>query len=246
MITDTDGNEIYVLLDQTNSMRTYEAIFGDLEGRKLCCVRRHITRAFWKDGYYFCTYRPNYPNQRPLIDRDVDNKKVFPFAYLQVFPVKGRFLYRVYDSKEELDPPRLVAQNPWLGYMSVCCTPVVRFGNWSAKFHKDSRRQAAVHVDQWTNTVEVAPGQDLLAALCMAYVFDRVQCQPMVTLMGDQDPEFEGDEPDDASIESTEDMEKKPIHVDMPPEQPPRKGLPASRQPAGAIAYEEPNSPEII
>jgi hypothetical protein len=204
VITDYEGNEMFVLLDQANQMRSYEAVFGDLDGRRLVCVKRHLQRAFWRDGYYFCTYRPNYAGQRPLTEHDVDNKKLYPFSYLQVSPLKGRFFYRLFNADEELDPPRMKAENPWLGFMSVCCTPAVRCGNWTGEFKKTRSSQSMIYVDQWKNVVDVGPGNDLLSALCMAYVFDRVQCQPLVTVVGERDNELEGD---DESIDSAEQEE---------------------------------------
>ena len=139
----------------------------------------------WKDGFYLCTYRPNYAGQRPLKERDIDNKKVFPFSYLEILPMKGEYHYRYFDDKDQLDPPRMIAQNPWLGFMVVCCTPMVRCGKWTASFKRRGLNTTpTLHVDQWRNCVDVGPGNDLLAALCMAYVFDRYQCQPLLTAFG--------------------------------------------------------------
>jgi hypothetical protein len=198
---------MFVLLDQDNGMRSYEAVFGDLDGRRLVCVKRHLQRAFWRDGFYFCTYKPNYPGQRPLTEHDVDNKRLYPFSYLQVSPLKGRFFYRLFNADEELDAPRMKAENQWLGFMSVCCTPAVRCGNWTAEFKKARSDKAMIYVDQWKNVVDVGPGNDLLSALCMAYVFDRCQCQPLVTVMGERDSELEGD--DDDSSSSSEESDSK-------------------------------------
>lgn len=211
VITDYDGNEMFVLLDHTNEMRSYEAVFGDLDGRRLVCVKRHLQRAFWRDGFYFCTYKPNYSGQKPLTERDVDNKKLYPFSYLQISPIKGRFFYRLFDANEELEAPRMRAENPWLGFMSVCCTPSVRMGRWTAEFKRGRSQKSTIYVDQWKNVVDVGPGNDLLAGLCIAYVFDRVQCQPLVTVMGDRDDELEGD---DYSIESKDDPNLKINHND--------------------------------
>ena len=176
-------------------MRSYEAVFGDMYGRRLVCVKRHLLKAFWCDGYYFCTYQPNYPGQRALKETDCDNKKVYPFSYLEVYPLKGRYVYRLFGSDEKLRAPRMVAMNPWYGFMTVCCTPLMRSGSWTCTYRKVGSRQALVHVDQWKNCVVVAPGQDLLMALLMAYVFDRAQCQPLIATFGrdDMDEEFEGD-----------------------------------------------------
>jgi hypothetical protein len=211
VITDYEGTEMFVLLDQTQEMRSYEAVFGDLEGRRLVCIKRHVIKAFWKDGYYFCTYRPNYAGQLPLKDRDVDNKKVYPFSYLQVNPMKGRFFYRYFDNQGGLSPPKMRADNPWLGFMVVCCTPMVRCGKWTASFKRRSlNAPSTIHVDQWRNCVDVGPGNDVLAALCMAYVFDRYQCQPLVTVFG-VDDEDDGDNRDDKSINTHEPGQTDPL-----------------------------------
>lgn len=209
---------MFVLLDQTQEMRSYEAVFGDLDGRRLVCIKRHLIKAFWKDGYYFCTYKPNYEGQKPMAERDIENKRVYPFSYLQVNPMKGRFFYRCFDNQEGLGPPKLRADNPWLGFMVVCCTPMVRTGKWTAAFRRKSAATPTIYVDQWRNCVDVGPGNDLLAALCMAYVFDRYQCQPLITVFG-----LEGDddlEADDKSIDSQEDLEQQQgtVQLDNMPE----------------------------
>lgn len=213
VITDVDGNEIFVVLEQTNEMRSFEVIFGDLEGRKLVCVKRHLMKAIWRDGFYFCTYRPNYPGQKPLSDRDIGNKKVYPFSYLEIQPLKGRFLYRHFDNQERLKPPRMLSQNPWVGFMMVCCTPLMRMGNFTTKFHKPSARATLIDIDQWANTVTVGPGNDLLAALCMAYVFDRVQNQPLITVVGrDEDEEL-----DEVTLEDpVESKNQRNVEVEIP------------------------------
>jgi hypothetical protein len=203
VITDYEGTEMFVLLDQVQQMRSYEAIFGDLDGRRLVCIKRHLITAFWRDGYYLCTYKPNYKNQRPLLERDVDNKKVYPFSYLQVNPMKGRFYYRMFDNQEGLSPPKMRSENPWLGFMVVCCTPIVRTGKWTASFHRKNQNIPTIHVDQWRNCVDIGPGNDVLAALCMAYIFDRYQCQPLITVVGGEKEQYL--QPDDHSIESNDD-----------------------------------------
>lgn len=209
VITDYEGTEMFVLLDQTQAMRSYEAVFGDLEGRRLVCIKRHLLPAFWRDGYYLCTYKPNYRGQKPLADRDVDNKRVYPFSYLQVSPLKGRFYYRVFDNQGGLSAPKLRAENPWLGFMVVCCTPMVRMGKWTASYQRRTSATPTIYVDQWRNCVDVGPGNDLLAALCLAYVFDRYQCQPLVTVFGVGDGDDDQLEADDRSIASEEDDVEK-------------------------------------
>lgn len=207
VITDTEGNEVFVLMEADKSMRGYEAVFGDLEGRKLCCVRRKLHRAPQQDGYYFCTYRPTIDGQPPLAERDCNNKSIYPFAYLEYAPLKGRYWYYLYNMDAEkdemvLDPPTLVGDNPWLGFMMVCCTPFIRCGKWTLNYRKPDSRKSLVAIDQWKNLVEVHEGQDLLAALCMAYVLDKSQCQPMITVIGAMDPEYDNDEDSNGSLDS--------------------------------------------
>jgi hypothetical protein len=215
VITDSDGNEMFVLLDQTQEMRSYEAIFGDLDGRRLCCVKRHLQAQFWKDGYYFCTYEPNYHGQRALSDRDIDNKRVYPYSYLQINPMKGRFYYRLFDNQEGLGPPKLKAEHPWMGYMVVAATPSVRTGRWAIKFKRVTNNVAAITVDQWKNRASVGPGVDLLAALCIAYVFDRFQCQPLITVIG-RDPEDELEPIDDEHTIDSREQDELDVQSNKP------------------------------
>lgn len=199
---------MFVLLDQTQEMRSYEAIFGDLEGRRLCCVKRHLRTQFWKDGFYICTYEPNYRGQRALSDRDIDNKRVYPFSYLQISPMKGRFFYRLFDNQEGLCPPVLKGENAFLGFMAVCATPAVRTGRWTCKFKRVTSATTAVNVDMWKNRVIVGPGFDMLAALCISYIFDRFMCQPLITVLG-RDPEDELEHNDDEHTIISQDQEER-------------------------------------
>jgi hypothetical protein len=194
VITDSNGNEYFVVLDVENKMRSYEAIFGDLEGNRLICVKRHLKKAFWKDGFYFCTYRPNYKGQRALRERDRDNKRVYPHSYVRLDPLKGRFYYAFFDDQQDLGRTRLYAENQWLGMMMVCCTPLMRWGRFTGRFKKKDN-STQIFVDQWRNSVRVLPGQDVLASLCLAYIFDKCQSQPMVAVMGrESDDEYESDD----------------------------------------------------
>ena len=140
----------------------------------------------------------------------MDNKKVYPFSYLQIVPMKGRFFYRIFEGGDELGKVKMVAENPWLGFMTVCCTPMIRCGKWTANFRKNRKRETVIQVDQWANSVHVGKGVDLLAALCIAYVFDRVQCQPLITVLGDQEEEEDG-----MSIESDDGLHQNGEQVEM-------------------------------
>ena len=73
VICDTEGTEWFVLMECDDSMRSYEAIFGDMHGHKMVCVRRKMMKQVWNDGFYICTYKPNFPNQPPLYERDCNN-----------------------------------------------------------------------------------------------------------------------------------------------------------------------------
>lgn len=210
VICDEEGIEWFVLMECDTSMRSYEAIFGDMYGHKLVCVRRKMMRAIWDDGFYICTYRPNFPNQPPLYERDCNNKKVYPFSYLEVNQQKGKFAYRFYEYEDgemrlEDGLPKLVACNGWLGFMTIWCTPMVRCGKWSTEFRRPQARNTLVGINQWKNLVDIEPGQDVLGGLCLGYIFDVCQRQPFVTLVGKQDPEY--DAPDDISLGSDEESD---------------------------------------
>lgn len=72
LITDTFGNPMFSVLDvQHHAMGAYEAIFGDENGHKLCYVKRRLITVYHKDGWDFCTYKPNFPGQPKYKERDM-------------------------------------------------------------------------------------------------------------------------------------------------------------------------------
>lgn len=76
LITDTFGNPIFSVLDvQHHAMGSYEAIFGDENGHKLCYIKRRLITKYWLDGWDFCTYRPNFPGQPKYKERDMYGSK---------------------------------------------------------------------------------------------------------------------------------------------------------------------------
>lgn len=94
----------------------------------------------------------------------------------------------------------LHAMHGWLGSTTVCCTPMVRFGKWQIDFHRPGAGDPELNIDQSKNILEVERGNDLLAALCIAYAFDKALCQPLVTIIGYQEKEHMDD--DDESLDS--------------------------------------------
>lgn len=63
---------MFSVLDvQHHAMGAYEAIFGDENGHKLCYVKRRLITKYVKDGWDFCTYRPNFPGQPKYKERDM-------------------------------------------------------------------------------------------------------------------------------------------------------------------------------
>jgi hypothetical protein len=200
LITDTFGNPIFSVLDvQHHAMGSYEAIFGDENGHKLCYVKRRLITKYWKDGWDFCTYKPNFPGQPKYKERDMYGKSVYPFSFLQVRPLKCRYAYSVHKEDLENMDTQLEAMHGWLGSMTVCCTPMIRFGKWQLDFHRPGSGDPEINIDQSKNLLEVERGNDLLAALCMAYAFDRALCQPLVTIIGYQEKEHMDD--DDESLD---------------------------------------------
>jgi hypothetical protein len=94
---------------------------------------------------------------------------------------------------------QLEAMHGWLGSMTVCCTPMVRLGKWQLDFHRPGAGDPEINIDQAKNLLEVERGNDLLAALCIAYAFDKALCQPLVTIVGYQEKEHMDD--DDESLD---------------------------------------------
>mmetsp|Transcript_10788 Transcript_10788/g.12352 ORF Transcript_10788/g.12352 Transcript_10788/m.12352 type:complete len:304 (+) Transcript_10788:168-1079(+) len=200
VITDTYGNPIFSVLDvQHQAMGAYEAIFGDENGHKLCYVKRRLITKSWLDGWDFCTYAPNFPDQPKYKERDMYGKSVYPFSFLSVRPMKCRYSYSIHNEDMEDTDIQLEAMHGWLGSMTVCCTPLVRFGKWQLDLHRPGAGDPEINIDQSKNLLEVERGNDLLAALCIAYAFDKALCQPLVSIIGYQEKEHLDD--DDDSLE---------------------------------------------
>mmetsp|Transcript_1243 Transcript_1243/g.2175 ORF Transcript_1243/g.2175 Transcript_1243/m.2175 type:complete len:354 (+) Transcript_1243:112-1173(+) len=200
LITDTYGNPIFSVLDvQHHAMGAFEAIFGDENGHKLCYVKRRLITKYWKDGWDFCTYKPNFPDQPKYKERDMYGKAIYPFSFLQIRPTRCHYSYQVHEEDLSGMDLQLEAMHGWLGSMTVCCTPMVRLGKWQLDFHRPGAGDPEINIDQSKNLLEVERGNDLLAALCIAYAFDKALCQPFVTIIGYQEKEHMDD--DDESLD---------------------------------------------
>lgn len=201
LITDTFGNPMFSVLDvEHEAMGAYQAIFGDENGHKLVYVKRRLITLYNRDGWDFCTYKPNFPGQPKYKERDMYGKSVYPFGFLSIRPLKCKYEYSVHRSDMEGMEPLLHAMHGWLGSMTVCCTPTVRFGKWQLDFHRPNCGDPELRIDQSKNLVEVERGNDLLAALCISYAFDKALCQPLVTIVGYKEKEHMDD--DDDSLDS--------------------------------------------
>jgi hypothetical protein len=125
---------------------------------------------------------------------------------------------------------------------------MVRFGKWQIDFHRPGAGDPEINIDQSKNLLEVERGNDLLAALCIAYAFDKALCQPIVTIIGYQEKEHMDD--DDDSFDSLEpEGSGRAVAPNDPPAYP---ALPAPEEeeepfePAGYLGYEEdPENPEV-
>jgi hypothetical protein len=157
---------------------------------------------------------------------------------LLIRPLKCKYAYSVHEEDMESMDTFLEAMHGWLGSMTVCCTPMVRLGKWQIDFHRPGASDPEINIDQSKNLLEVERGNDLLAALCISYAFDKALCQPLVTIIGYQEKEHMDD--DDDSLEDF-DMEAQPQHPALPaPEYDDRE------EPAGYIGYDEPEpQPEV-
>eukprot|EP00934_Nitzschia_sp_Nitz4_P000106 Nitzschia sp. Nitz4//scaffold10_size219509//149937//151033//NITZ4_001446-RA/size219509-augustus-gene-0.278-mRNA-1//-1//CDS//3329532974//106//frame0 len=243
LITDTYGNPIFSVLDvQHHAMGSYEAIFGDENGHKLCYIKRRLITKYWLDGWDFCTYKPNFPDQPKYKERDMYGKSVYPFSFLQVQPLKCRYQYSVHEENLEGMEVHLEAMHGWLGSMTVCCTPMVRLGKWQLEFHRPSAGDPEINIDQSKNLLEVERGNDLLAALCIAYAFDKALCQPLVTIIGYQEKEHPDD--DDDSDESFEPEAPRNYPMLMAPPEEEDEEYDEEFVPAGYLGYEDPDAEE--
>ena len=130
-----------------------------------------------------------------------------------VRPLKCRYAYSVHEEDMESMDTFLEAMHGWLGSMTVCCTPMVRLGKWQIDFHRPGASDPEINIDQSKNLLEVERGNDLLAALCIAYAFDKALCQPLVTIVGYQEKEHMDD--DDDSLDG--DLEEAMNYPALPP-----------------------------
>ena len=129
-----------------------------------------------------------------------ETESVFPFSFLHIRPMRCRYEYAVHRDDLEGTDTIMHAMHGWLGSMTVCCTPMVRFGKWQVEFHRPGAGDPELNIDQSKNLLEVERGNDLLAALCIAYAFDKALCQPLVTIIGYEEKEHLDD--DDDSLDS--------------------------------------------
>jgi hypothetical protein len=164
---------------------------------------------------------------------------VYPFSFLQVKPTKCRYEYSIHEEDLENMDCHLEAMHGWLGTMTICCTPMVRFGKWQMDFHRPGAGDPELNLDQSKNLLEVERGNDLLAALCIAYAFDKALCQPLVTIIGYQEKEHMDDD-DSLEDEDYYDDQQYPalMAADQPQEEYPALQYEGEEfEPAGYIGY---------
>ena len=118
---------------------------------------------------------------------------VYPYSYLEIHPTKSYYSYSIHQHNMQDMDIMLEAMQSWIGATTICCTPFTRLGKWSLEFHRPGNSRTQVRIDQQTNITEIQPGNDVLAALCISYAFDKALCQPMVTIIGYQETEYRGD-----------------------------------------------------
>ncbi len=179
------------------------------------------------------------------------SESVYPFSFLQIHPLKCRYEYCVHQEDLGGMDTQLEAMHGWLGSMTVCCTPMVRLGKWQVDFHRPNEGDPEINIDQSKNLLEVERGNDLLAALCIAYAFDKALCQPLVTIIGYQEKEHPDD--DDDSLESYEDAPRPnnlmlmaaqdEYEYDEYQEEEPEEEE-ETFEPAGYLGYEDPEAQE--
>lgn len=144
LITDTYGNPIFSVLDvQHHAMGSYEAIFGDENGHKLCYVKRRLITKSWLDGWDFCTYAPNFPDQPKYKERDMYGKCVYPFSFLSVRPMKCRYSYSVHSEDMENTETHLEAVRMKLAPSIETFT--MNYSKYWVFTHQNSRIKSTKH-----------------------------------------------------------------------------------------------------
>ena len=165
-------------------------------------------------------------------------ESVYPFSFLQIHPLKCRYEYCVHEADLEGMDTKLEAMHGWLGSMTVCCTPMVRLGKWQLDFHRPGCGDPEINIDQSTNLLEVERGNDLLAALCISYAFDKALCQPLVTIIGYQEKEHADD--DEESL--GDDPPRRSYPTLMSPPEEDYEDDDEEFQPVGYLGYEDPEA----
>jgi hypothetical protein len=186
----------------------------------------------------------------PRLTNNPQIESVYPFSFLEIKPLKCRYAYSVHQEDMEQLDVHMEAMHGWLGSMTVCCTPMVRFGKWQIDFHRPQAGDPEIHIDQSKNLLEVERGNDLLAALCIAYAFDKALCQPLVTIIGYQEKEHMDD--DDESLDSYDpENAGRPMDRNEPPPRYPQLTAPPEEEedafePAGYLGYADPDNEEEV
>ena len=117
-------------------------------------------------------------------------ESVYPHSLLEIQPTKASYRYSVHQPNMKDMDLIWEAMQGWIGATVICCTPLTRYIKWKLKFHQPGVKNTKIKIDQSMNLLEIEPGQDVLAALCVAYAFDKALCQPMVTIVGYQETEY--------------------------------------------------------
>lgn len=133
----------------------------------------------------------------------------------------------------------LEAMHGWLGSMTICCTPMIRFGKWQIDFHRPGAGDPEINIDQSKNLLEVERGNDLLASLCIAYAFDKALCQPLVTIIGYQEKEHMDDDDSDSEEYYDEEYPALPAPEQEMQQYPALPYQEEPFEPAGYIGYNE-------
>jgi len=74
-------------------------------------------------------------------------------------------------------PSELTGQNRNFSWVAMCCSFALCCAKWHIRFHFGDKQM--LEINQVRGTIEVQKGMDLVAAVCISYVFDQFTRHPL-------------------------------------------------------------------
>jgi hypothetical protein len=170
------------------STKNIFVILADEQGTEIACMTENIGASFWDLGvaHELCSFAPTYEGQPPWHGVKGPNKEPI-YPYIRIKVNRNGSDWNVYKhmgpKMKDLGPVLLHGSNPDVAckrnfmnafnLLGVCIImPILCCTNWKVVFRDPRTRECSVIVNQKTDTVTVAPGQNLFVAMAVAIAFD--------------------------------------------------------------------------